>query len=222
MKTYTGRAAVGGPIRTNLHRHDFVGVDVAITDFPNRAVQRAMVDSLLKNAACMTLTAPAAARRTDTIEVRVTVCNDRTGHNIPSSVFFNRQMWVELTVTHDQDTAYRSGHLDANGDLMDRHSALQPNADRDLLLFSGYLFKNGRETSVFEVDSVVNTSLKPFEARTGRYRFRVPYAGIWQVRARLLFRPFGPYLFRSLGAEQYLSELPIFEMKTDETIISVQ
>ncbi len=222
MRTYTGRAAVGGPIRSNLHRHDFVGVDVAITDFPNKAAQRAMVDSLLKNSACMTLTAPSTARRTDTIEVRVTVCNDKTGHNIPSSVFFNRQMWVELTVHRDQDTAYMSGHLDANGDLMDRHSSLQPNADRDLMLFSGYLFKNGQETSVFEIDSVVNTSLKPFEARTGTYRFRVPYAGIWTVRARLLFRPFGPYLFRSLGAEQYIRELPIFEMKTEETIINVQ
>jgi hypothetical protein len=222
MRTYTGRAAVGGPIRDNLHRHDFVGVDVAMTDFPNKAVQRAMVDSLLKNSACMTLSAPSTARRGDTIEVHVTVCNDRTGHNLPSSVFFNRQMWVELTVARDQDTAYKSGYLDANGDLMDRHSALQPNADRDLMLFSGLLFKNGRETSVFEVDSVVNTSLAPFAARTGRYRFRVPSAGIWNVRARLLFRPFGPYLFRSLGAGQYLSEIPTFEMKSDETIINVQ
>lgn len=222
MRTYTGRAAVGGPIRTNLHRHDFVGVDVAITDFPHKSAQRAMVDSLLKNSACMTLTAPSTARQSDTIEVRVTVCNDRTGHNIPSSVFFNRQMWVELTVSRNQDTVYRSGHRDANGDLMDRHSALQPNADRALMLFSGYLFKNGQETSVFEIDSVVNTSLKPFEARTGIYRFRVPYGGIWNVRARLLFRPFGPYLFRSVGAEQHISELPIFEMKADETIIIVQ
>ncbi len=222
MRTYTGRAAVGGPIRTNLHRHDFVGVDVAITDFPNTSAQRAMVDSLLKNSACMTLTAPSTARRSDSIEVRVTVCNDRTGHNLPSSVFFNRQMWVELTVSRDQDTAYRSGHRDANGDLMDRHSVLQPNADRDLMLFSGYLFKNGHETNVFEVDSMVNTSLKPFEARTGIYRFRVPSAGIWNVRARLLFRPFGPYLFRSLGSGQYSSEIPTFEMKVEETIINVQ
>jgi hypothetical protein len=131
-------------------------------------------------------------------------------------------MWVEISVANGADTAYRSGNLDANGDLMDRHSALLPNGDQDLMLFSGYLFKNGHESSVFEVDSVVNTSLPPFAARTARYRFRVSRAGLWTVRTRLLFRPFGPYLFRSLRAEQYISEIPTFEMITNETIVNVR
>lgn len=221
MATYTGRAAVDGPVRNNLHRHDFVGVDVAMTDFPNRPEQRAMVDSLLKNAASMVVEAPPTANQTDSIEARVTVINDKTGHNIPSSVFFNRQMWVEVTVAHGADTAFRSGHLDANGDLMDRHSALQPDADKSLMLFSGLLFKNGQETSVFEVDSVVNTSLPPFASRTGRFRFRVPYPGAWNLRVRLLFRPFGPYLFRSIGASQYVSAIPMFEMLVQQTSVTV-
>ncbi|MBM2840745.1 MAG: hypothetical protein HW412_1273, partial [Bacteroidetes bacterium] len=59
MQTYTGQAAVGGPVRQNLHRHDFIGVDVAMTPFPNSVEQRAAVDSMLKHSVTMSVDAPA-------------------------------------------------------------------------------------------------------------------------------------------------------------------
>jgi hypothetical protein len=222
MAHYTGQAAVGGPVRENLHRHDFVGVDVAITDFPNKPAQRAAVDSLLKNSASMALIAPSTATQGDSVTVHVRITNDKTGHNLPTSVFFFRQMWVEVTASDAVGTIYRSGHLDANGDLMDKYSVLQPNADPDLALYSGTLYKGGHETNVFELDSLVNNSIPAFESRTSHYRFAVPRTGVVAVRARLLFRGFPPYLFRALGAEQYLTELPIFEMETNQTAITVQ
>jgi hypothetical protein len=222
MQTYTGHAAVGGPLRENLHRHDFIGVDVAMTDFPNRTAQRVAVDSLLKNSVTMTLQAPATAQANDSVEIAVQVHNDKTGHNVPTSVFFFRQMWIEVTVFNGTDTVYRSGYRDANGDLMDRYSELQPNEDRDLTMFGGTLYKNGQESNVFELDSLVNNSIPPFATRTADYRFRIPTAGFWNVNVRLLFRPFGPYLFRALGADQYISELPIFEMETAASVIQVQ
>jgi hypothetical protein len=221
MLKYAGPAAVGGPVRQNLHRHDFIGVDIAMTPFPNANEQRAAVDSMLKHSVTLSVDAPAAANLNDSIRVAVQVYNDKTGHNIPSSVFFFRQMWVEVTVSRGATVAYRSGQLDANGDLMDRHSELQPNADRDLMLFGGYLFKNGLESNVFELDSMVNTSLAPFASRTGTYRFRVPSTGQWNVRVRLLFRPFGPYLFRAVGGQQYVPSIPTFEMAVYERVVSV-
>ncbi len=222
MPRYTGRAAVDGPIRDNLHRHDFVGVDVAITPFPYKAEQRAMADSLLKNAACMSIQAPSTARVQDSITVQVRVCNDRTGHNLPTSVFFFRQMWIEVTIGDATGIVYRSGDLDANGDLKDKYSELEPNADRDLRLFGGTLYKHGAESNVFELDSLVNNSIPPFESRMAYYKFKAPRPGTWNVKVRLLFRPFAPYLFRALGAHQYLPELPIFEMITQQTTINVQ
>jgi len=222
MTTYTGQAAVGGPVRDGLHRHDFVGVDVAVTDFPNKAAQRAAADSLLKNSASMTVVAPSSADLIDSIQVTVRVENDRTGHNLPTSVFFFRQMWIEVKVWDALGTAYQSGQLDANGDLMDRYSELQPNGDPDLVLFGGTLYKNGVESNVFELDSLVNNSIPPFGVRTASYRFRVPRTGTWNVKVRLLFRPFGPYLFRAVGGDQYISELPIYEMALNETSIAVQ
>jgi hypothetical protein len=222
MQTYTGRAAVGGPIRNNLHRHDFIGVDVAITDFPNKAQQLAAIDLLLKDAASMTVTAPSTANLSDSIRVAVQVTNDRTGHNLPTSVFFNRQMWIEVNVWNGVDTVYRSGHLDANGDLMDNNSVLNPNGDKDLTLFGGTLYKNGVETNVFELDSLVNNSLPPFVTHSSSYGFSVTRSGIWNVSVRLLFRPFGPFLFRNLGADQYIGEIPTFEMVVSQTTINVQ
>jgi len=221
MTRYAGQAAIGGPVRNNLHRHDFAGVDVAMTPFPNMNEQRAAVDSLLKHSVTLSVEAPATGTVNDSLSVAVRVYNDKTGHNIPSSVFFFRQMWVEVTVSKGAAFAYKSGHLDANGDLMDRHSELQPDADTDLMLFGGYLFKNGLESNVFELDSMVNTSLAPFASRTGTYRFSVPSSGQWNIKVRLLFRPFGPYLFRAVGGQQYIPSIPTFEMELFETIIAV-
>jgi hypothetical protein len=221
MKKYTGKATPTGPVRDGLHRHSFVGVDVAITDFPGKAAQRAEVDSLLKNSASMDLAAPGSIGTGGTVDVAITVTNDKTGHNLPTSVFFNRQMWIEVTVWRGTDTLYRSGHLDANGDLMDKNSALRPDDDPDLVIFNGELFKDGQPSNVVELDSLVNRTLAPFESRTSHYRFTAGAAGSWNVKARLLYRPFGPYLFRSLGADEYVTELPIFEMITRQATVAV-
>ncbi len=222
MPTYTGRAASGGPIRNNIHRHDFVGVDVAMTDFPNKTEQRNAVDSLLKKSASLFLDTPVNASAGDSVQITVRVHNDKTGHNLPSSVFFNRQMWLEVTVSNGSDTVYRSGYLDANGDLMDKNSALRSNEDKNLMLFGGALFKNGHESNVFEMDSLVNNSIPAFQSRIARYRFKANTIGSYRVKTRLLFRPFGPYLFRSLNANQYISELPIFEMNVQESLVEVR
>ena len=127
-----------------------------------------------------------------------------------------------MTAWRGADTAYRSGHLDANGDLMDENSALRPGGDADLVIFNGALYKNGEPSNVFELDSLVNRSIPPFGMRAARYRFVIADPGRWNVKARLLFRPFGPYLFRSLGAEEYTTALPIFEMVVRESIIEVE
>lgn len=223
MQRYTGRAAVDGPIRENLHRHDFTGgVDVAMTDFPDKDIQRAAVDSTLKNSVTMSLTVPRSAAAGDSVRMSVLVYNNQTAHNIPTSVFFFRQMWIEMTVWRGRDTAYRSGYLDANGDLMDTHSSLNPGADSGLALFGGILYKHGVETNVFELDSLVNESIPPYGSRNVAYTCRIPAAGTWNARARLLFRPFGPYLFRSLGAHALIPQIPTYEMSSQEVLINVR
>lgn len=219
MKTYTGQAAVNGPVRQNLHQHDFVGVDLPITPFPNKERQRAGVDSLLKNSASMSVLAPTHVATGDSFHLSVTITNDKTGHNLPTSVFFFRQMWIEVLVWNGPDTVYRSGHLDANRDLMDGNSTLGPGADKDLTIFNGVLYKNHAESNVFELDSLVNRSLAPFASHTSVYSADLPHVGSWNYRVRLLFRPFGPYLFRALGAGSFVGEIPIYEMLSEEGVV---
>lgn len=211
MTTYKGQAAVGGPVRENLHRHDFIGVDIAVTDFPDTTSKRAAIDSLLKNSVTFAISVPPSANRNDSIRISAQVFNDKTGHNIPTSVFFFRQMWIEVTVTNGNDTAYTSGHRDEAGDII----------SKDLVIFGGDLFKNGEPANVFELDSLVNNSIPPFESRTAQYTFSVNTSGAWSVNMRLLFRPFGPSLYRSLSADKYIPKIPLFEIASVTKTISV-
>ena len=166
MESYSGQAAVNGPQRNNLHRHDFVGVDVALIDnFPYKVEQRQRIEQLLQNSVTMLVNIPESVRSNSTLQIETIVKNDKTGHDIPSAVTFVRQMWLEVTVSDEANILYQSGHLDANGDLMDEHSELNPNGDPGLALFQSALFKNGQRSNVFEADSIRIGSIASFKSK---------------------------------------------------------
>ena len=78
---------------------------------------------LLKNAARIALFAPQTARPGERIMLRVNVQSLVEGHSFPTGFTAERQVWVELTVWDPQGRpVFRSGDLDANGDLRDAHS----------------------------------------------------------------------------------------------------
>lgn len=223
METYAGQAAVGGPQREFLHRHDFAGVDIALTDnFPNMDVQRQRVEQLLRNAVTLEVEIPDAVQAGALLPIKATVINDKTGHDIPSSVTFVRQMWLEVTVASGADTIYKSGYFDADGDLMDEHSALNPNGDPDLVLFQSALFKNGQPANVFTADSIRIGSIAPFQSKTGLYSVPIPAnpGSTINARVRLRFRPFPPYSIRD-GASELIERIPVFEMAESEKSVIV-
>jgi hypothetical protein len=226
MESYTGRAALGGPIRQNLTRHDFIGVDVAMVDFPSREDQRTRVEALLKNAASLNVDLPAAAAPGETITVRALVANDKTGHNLPSGVSFARQVWLEVTVRDDAGGAlYVSGDLDANGDLRDEHSEIDPGGDLDLKVWTTDVTFEGAEPgiTVFVGTGIVGEMIPPEETRGQDYRVPIPAGaqGSLHVSVRLLFRGFKPYSLRGAGLEALLGENPVFEMNRFEGEVSV-
>lgn len=219
MPEYSGQAATGGPLRDNLHHHYFTGVDVAMTPFPDRAGQKARVEALLQDAATLLVGTPPTAAPGETILVQANVFNDKTGHSLPSGTTFERQMWVEIAVTDDAgDTVYVSGSLDANGDLRDRHSEIDPDGDADLTLWTATIRDDaGDETvTVFRATSIQARLIGAGETDGGAYRVLVPAAasGSLHVSVRLLFRPFAPYLLRARGVGPLQPENPIFEMAT--------
>ncbi len=226
MPEYSGQAATGGPIRANLHRHFFTGVDVAMTPFPDRAGQKARVEALLRDSATLIVAAPASAAPGETLVVQANVFNDKTGHSLPSGTTFERQMWLEVVVTGDAgDTVYVSGDLDANGDLRDRHSEIDPNGDADLNVWTATIRDDAgdEEVTVFRATSIESRLIRAGETDENQYRVAVPAAasGSLHVSVRLLFRPFAPYILRARGVGGLQSENPIFEMAADASDVSI-
>ena len=230
MPVYSGNAAVGGPLRDDLNRHYFVGVDYPLVDFPGKDQTIALVDELLKNSVTLTVEAPSNVSPGEALPVSVRIKNDRTGHNIPSGSIFERQMWVELALVNldSGDTLFASGLLDANNDLLDENSDfVQSNPtlmDTGLTLFRGIpQDENGNEVEFFwEASAVQKNTIEAFRSHTAVYNWAAPQnSAMLEVRARLRFRSFPPYFLRKINLPELQDELRIFEMESASQMVRV-
>lgn len=226
MPTYAGEAAVGGPQRAEVHRHYFVGVDVPLVDFPGADIQRRESEKLLQNSATMTVTSLATISAGDTLRVHVSILNNKTGHHLPSGVTAERQMWIALRARdQNNNVLYESGQLDANSDLMDHHSELNPNADRDLTIFRQRMFGvDGNEVLFFFEAKTVENNMIPFLAtKTATYKIPVPVnlSGTLSLEVALKFRSLPPYFLRELGLGDLVAKVPIVDMAQESRQISI-
>ncbi len=218
MVRYSGQAAVGGPYREGLRRHNFPAATVPLIPFPNRGYQEEQVRAILRTAARLTVAVPRQVAAGSALEIRVDVKNSGAGHNLPSGLSTFRQMWLEVTVKDDRDAlVFASGHLDALGDLMDEHSEVAPHGDPHLVTYTDkFVDRDGNEVSFFfEADRVIERSLKPLEERTSRYHAAVApdlLGRRLRLRVRLLFRPYPPHGLRFLGLDELVERLPIWVM----------
>ncbi len=217
MPTYAGQAATGGPQRDKVHRHYFAGVDVPLVDFPDAALQREMAEKLLQSSADLIVASPDAARAGDSLKIAVTVENNYVGHSLPSGVTAERQMWIAV-VARDQSgqILYQSGQLDANGDLMDHHSALNPKADAALTVFRQLMYDAaGKEVLFFwQAKTVENNLIPTFGSKTASYKFVLPQnlSGEINLEVTLRFRTLPPYFLRELGLGDLVAKVPIVDM----------
>jgi hypothetical protein len=78
------------PVRDARHKHDFPGVDVAVTDFPQKQEQLAAVQRFLET----TLRSEICVSQTGFI--RVSLENVTAVHNVPSGASQDRRLWVEV------------------------------------------------------------------------------------------------------------------------------
>ncbi len=218
MQAYTGRATPDGPIRHQLRRHNFVGVDVAITPFPRRGFQKREIEAFLRTAAQIDLEAPDRSRAGEPLEFSIAVRNIGAGHNLPTGPSTEREMWLDVHVLReDGSVLFRSGDLDANSDLMNHHSELLPNADPQLALFIDHFEdENGKEVHfMWQAHKLVEGTIPPLSTRVAKYRIEVPEKLVGEklrVNAKLRFRAFPPHQLRRLGIGHFTKELPIFDM----------
>jgi hypothetical protein len=221
MPAYDGPAATTGPVR-RVHRHEFVGVDYLTTDFrgADRAAQLAAVRSLLENSVRVTPDFPAEVADGDTLELGIAVSNELTGHSIPSGTSFARDMWIEVTVADGLGApVYRSGWLEANGDLVD------PADDPDLVRFGSVLTDaNGDPTQLTWRAVAIDESdlLRYGQTRQAVYSIGIPAgtAGPLAVNVRLRFRPMKPELVRAASLPELLP-IEIFDMWSASASVTV-
>ena len=220
MPEYQGRATSSpdSPLRT-LHRHTFVGVDVALEDFPGRDAQIADIAELLAGAARLELSGAADA---DSVRVTATVRNVGTGHDLPSGPTSERQLWIEIHVEDGDGTGvFASGELDQNDDLKDHHSIIEPGADPQLALWNSVLLDaQGDETPfMWRARNQESRRIPAQGTSDALYRFNRPSVGPLRVHARLQFRALPPYTLRERGLDERLPFLEIFTV--DEAEITI-
>jgi hypothetical protein len=200
------------PLR-RVHEHLWPGVDVALTEFPDRELQRLAVQCSLSNSAFLTsivLVAPPA-------DFEVTL-ETEAGHNQPSGAAQDRRMWVEFI-------AYNAAGepIFASGDIADDQSEAEADAladdNRRVRMFRDRIFDDeGNPVHMFwDARSVQHETLParkdttPAHSVTLTYRLPSLPARI-EVRTRM--RPMGFDVLEDLVESGHLDESIIDEMPT--------
>jgi len=220
MPLYSGKAAVTGPDRDNLHRHFFPGIDEALIDFPGKAEHRlALEDLLLTSAEINLFESPPDTIYSDTDWDAKFIISNNTGHNFPSGTSFPRQLWLEVFAVINDDTLLASGSLDARGDLYDFYIDPDRITDPQLNIFNTILYNAEGDSGLLKVSvenmvKMVSNTLPVSGSKIVDYSIPIPpnVNGQLELTARLRFRSLPPFYLRHLGLESLIDNVNIFDI----------
>jgi hypothetical protein len=141
----------GAPPR-DRHSHQFPGVDLALTPFPEAEAQRAAVQNLLDT----TLQSALCVRGTSTnASLVVIIDNVAAGHKWPSGAAQDRRAWFEVAAFAEDRELYRSGSVPPGSDP-------DPARDTDLWLVSDCMLDSaGNSVSKMWTAKSVDSNLLP-------------------------------------------------------------
>ena len=203
------------------HDHSFIGADLDLNIPYASNPEYGKVLNLMNSAVTMEFDVwgnqlPDSITSGDTLLIPITI-ESLTAHNIPSGTSFNRDVWMEVIVSNDNQILFSSGFLQNNSDYLDYF-------DNDLLSFKNYLLtENGDTTqSVLDTYEIINNSLAPYAQRFKQYSVFIPVDlnGEIYIQARLLFRPFDPKFILEHHSD-FIDNLPIFEMFSINSIVNI-
>ncbi|MBL4683102.1 MAG: hypothetical protein JKY37_00820 [Nannocystaceae bacterium] len=232
MPTYEGVAALGAPTRTDLHRHRFLGVELPripeiLSDPALAATLNAEIDTLLQTAASMALTVPEQVTAGRQLDLVITVRNEIGAHAFPTGSTNLRQVWIEVTATNGEGTVlYETGKLDANGDLGNVWSTIEPHSDPDLLLLSSTLIDAVGQPTLYSWNASEHRtgSISPGHDRTFTLFVPVPEGttGEIQIEAVVHFRTYPPHLIAKLGLTDTMGDaLVVRDVTTASATVQV-
>lgn len=208
-------AGMAAPER-RVHAHGLPGVDVALTDFPDRAAQAAAVQRSLDTTVRTLL--EVCVTDSDTA-IELTLENVAAGHMWPSGATHNRRAWVEVVASREGETLWSSG---AYAD----DEPIGAFGEGDLARYGDRLLDDqGQDTHFsWEALSLVADLLPPPTAAspvepgwtdTHRLeRYVIPALDPDRITVRVLVRPIGVDVLQDLVASGDLDAAVAQEMPT--------
>ncbi|MEM6927696.1 MAG: multiheme c-type cytochrome [Myxococcota bacterium] len=128
-----------------VHEHAMPGVDVALTDFPEREDQRARVQEFLDDTLSASLCVlPSAGATTPVV---VSLDNVASGHSFPSGATSDRRIWVEIEAFSGEERIWSSGSM-PEGQSVEAFAA-EPGHDDVWRVHSTLLDADGSPTPFF-------------------------------------------------------------------------
>ena len=173
---------------------DFAKADLKLDDGEFRDLEAQLEQdrrTLLQNAATLAVRHPETVAPDGRLAVTVEITNSGTGHNLPTGLTAERQVWVEVVVRDARGRElYTSGDLDESGDLRDWMSEEVAKGavplDRDLLNLQSKFILHGFRGTDTEGVSATNRLLdpvpfqNPMSAPVGIIGFTPGYARIFK------------------------------------------
>jgi hypothetical protein len=221
MPVVSGRAAdVEGAPERRVHRHEMPGVDVAITDWPGRALQRSLVEedlrSVLSPEVCVENVGIGA-------NVAVTFENIAAGHGFPTGATQDRRAWVQVRGFVGDQEVFSSG-------IVPEGTAVDSVEDPQLWRIYDHIFdEDGNQTHMFweaasrdgeTLPAPATTNLlspEYFDAHITREYFFPTALPVDRVKARVFIRPIGLDVLDDLIDSgdldaAFRAEIPTFEL----------
>jgi hypothetical protein len=218
MPTYEGQAAKDGPIRSQLHRHFFPGIDVQLNSQIPDPDHFSAVESLLSDAAEINIHKIFIDSVNQILNLDIIISNN-SGHNFPTGTTFMRQLWIEINGDINGNTIFSSGFLNENGDLSDFYIDQENLIDPQLKIFNTVLYNAEGDSGLLTVGvedmvHMTDNTLPVNGSRAVHYSIEIPpeIQGTLTIQMRLLFRSFPPFFLRYLGLHTEAERIPIFEI----------
>jgi hypothetical protein len=224
-------APAGAPMRS-VHEHMWPGVDVALTDFPDKAAQRAAIEACqLGIASVAFLTLEVTPPNVFTFKLET-----NAGHNQPSGASQDRRMWLEVSAYAADGQLIPAA---SSGRIMDQEVEEKPESDPrhdpQLWMFRDRIFDaQGEERFMFWEAAPSSAHPRGYESTTLAVRPMNDTLGIGthfvekafvlpgangaatpaRVTARLRMRPIGMDVLQDLVKSGDLDAALLQEMPT--------
>ena len=203
------------------HDHRFVGVDIDLNIPIDDNPLYESVQELLSTAAeiefdVLNDTIPTIINSGEILRIPITI-ESKTAHSIPSGTSFNRQVWIELIINHDNQIIFQSGNVFPNEQL-DFNDSNLVQFKTEILDENGDVVNN-----VTKTHDIISTALLAYQSRYVYYDFMIPedLVGNINISARMLFRAFDPNFIMEHHPE-FINNLGVYEIDSISRTITIQ